>query len=211
MTMEEYCKRLELRVAQLEKENAEPCTQLGIADAKVTAIRTSGDMETGEKWADVSANVNAVVNASAKTVTADMKANSITTFIIDDVTYDPENQIVDNTVEVEITKDMISGSTPWNDDRSHDVDKLIDGNLGTFFDGVEDGNVIVNLGEPTNIASIGYAPRNGYEYRCLGAVISGSNDGENWEELYTVTSTPGSGTLSYAYAAEFASGKAEYQ
>lgn len=181
------------------------------SDAKVTAIRTSGDMESGEKWADVSSSVNAVVNDTTKSVEADMKANSITTFIIEGVTYDPNNAVVDNTVEVEITEDMISGSTPWNGNTSNDVDKLIDDDFSTFFDGVGSGYVIINLGKVTDIASIAYAPRSGYEGRCVDACIYGSNDGENWDLIYTITSTPSSGKLSYVYAAEFASGTSEYQ
>ena len=184
-------------------------------NADVTAIRTSGNMENGEKWADVSNEVNANVNASAKSVTASMKANSITTFVIEDVTYDPENPVVDNKVEVEITEDMITGSTPWNGDANNDIDKLFDDNFNTFFDGLTDGYVIVDLGEKTDIDSIAYAPRSGswsgYQERCKGAIISGSNDGQNWETLYVVKNTPAAGVLSYIYANEFESGVSEYQ
>ena len=180
------------------------------SDATVTAIRTSGNMESGEKWADVSDSVNASVDATAKSVSADMKANSITTFIIEDVTYDPENPVVDNKTEVTITEDMISGSTPWNNS-SNDVTKLIDDNFSTFFDGVENGYVIIDLGKVTDIASIAYAPRSGFSYRCVDAIISGSVDGETWETLHVIANKPAEGTLTHVYADEFLTGVSEYQ
>ncbi|MBQ3147300.1 MAG: hypothetical protein IJB91_06175 [Oscillospiraceae bacterium] len=43
MTNEEYCKQLERRVAELEKENAELRAQLGISDTKTTAVEPLQD------------------------------------------------------------------------------------------------------------------------------------------------------------------------
>lgn len=37
MTMDEYCKQLQLRVAELERENAELRAQLGVSDTNTTA------------------------------------------------------------------------------------------------------------------------------------------------------------------------------
>ena len=62
--------------------------------SKVTAIRTSGSLEGGEDWADVTAIDNIVTDTAAKTVTATMKANSITTYIIEDVVYDSSAETV---------------------------------------------------------------------------------------------------------------------
>lgn len=44
MTNEEYCKQLERRVAELEKENAELRAQLGISDTKTTAVEPLQDI-----------------------------------------------------------------------------------------------------------------------------------------------------------------------
>lgn len=46
----------------------------------ITAVRTSGDVETGENWADVSDSDN--IEASGKTFTALVKGSSLTTYII---------------------------------------------------------------------------------------------------------------------------------
>lgn len=51
----------------------------------VTAIRTSGSLADGENWADVSSMCNVYIDNNAKYVYANLKANSITTFIVNNV------------------------------------------------------------------------------------------------------------------------------
>ena len=53
--------------------------------SKVTAIRTSGDLKTGEHWKDVTKSDNIVVDADEQCFTATMKGNSITTYIVEGV------------------------------------------------------------------------------------------------------------------------------
>ena len=76
------------------KYNLADFTKIG---SKVTAIRTSGTLKDGENWADVSDSDNIMVDQSAKTVTATAKANSITTYVIDGVTYDSSKETVVST------------------------------------------------------------------------------------------------------------------
>ena len=45
MTMEEYCKQLERRVAELERENAELRAQLGLSDTKAAATVPPAEVE----------------------------------------------------------------------------------------------------------------------------------------------------------------------
>ncbi len=61
---------------------------------KVTAIRTSGSRADGENWADVTDADNIVVDEASKTVTATVKANSITTYIIEGVVYDSSAETI---------------------------------------------------------------------------------------------------------------------
>ncbi|MCR5342652.1 MAG: xylosidase/arabinofuranosidase [Butyrivibrio sp.] len=56
----------------------------------VTAIRTSGSLENGENWADVSDAADIVVNTSEKYMTSTVKGDSITTYIIDHVVFDKD-------------------------------------------------------------------------------------------------------------------------
>ena len=59
----------------------------GISE-NITAVRTSGSMEDGENWADVSTSANIQADIAKKKFTAQMKGNSITTFIVENVEYD---------------------------------------------------------------------------------------------------------------------------
>ncbi len=81
-----------------------------------------------------------------------------------------------------------SGTKNWNADSGNtdDYTKALDGNFGTFFDGLENGNVTVDLGRAYKITGFAVAPRSGYEYRMPNASVYGSNDNENWTKLYTM-------------------------
>ncbi len=76
------------------KFNLADFTQIG---ENVTAIRTSGTLADGENWADVSASTDVAVNQASKYFTATVKANSITTFIIDGVEYDSSAEVIAKT------------------------------------------------------------------------------------------------------------------
>lgn len=92
--------------------------------------------------------------------------------------------------KLRVTKEMISGSVPWND--GPDVAaNAFDGNTSTFFDGVEEGFIRVDLGQEYLIGKIGYAPRSGYESRLCGTFY-GSLDGRTWYEIYQIASAPSS-------------------
>ena len=190
-----------------------------------------------EVWADVSSSAGITADTANKSFTAAMKANSITTFIVEGVEFDKEAS--DNAAEQEkllaemkqefmedidvsgldsaalseaeitLNNNMLSGSDPWKDDNGsdggHTVDKVIDGDYDTFFDALTNGYVQIDLGEGNAkaISAFGYAPRSGYEYRCPNAQLYGSNDGKAWTLIYTITETPESGKLTYAYINQF--------
>ncbi|MBQ9590855.1 MAG: Ig-like domain-containing protein [Butyrivibrio sp.] len=61
---------------------------------KITAIRTSGSRADGENWADVTDNDNIIADTASKTFTATLKANSITTYIVEDVVYDSSAETI---------------------------------------------------------------------------------------------------------------------
>ena len=175
---------------------------------KVTAIRTSGDLKTGEHWKDVTKSDNIVVDADEQCFTATMKGNSITTYIVEGVNGIKDTSD-DNTAEkpevsqIAIAKNQVTGSAPWNNGTTNVASNVVDNNYGTFFDGVSNGYVTLDLGQETQIGAIAYAPRTGYASRCVGAVISGSNDGENWTDLYTISSTPAEKQDTMVYYTDF--------
>lgn len=173
----------------------------------ITAIRTSGDLATGENWADVTAIADIEANTKARTFTSTLKANSITTYIVEGVTYDAAFDME----EIPVDASMVTGSNPWNGDMNYSAANAVDNNLSTYFDGVTDGWLTIDLGESTSIAAVSYAPRSGYTSRCVGASVYGSNDGENWTRLYTITENVAAGALTYIFAEQFATEDNEYR
>ena len=172
---------------------------------KVTAIRTSGSLDSGEHWADVSSQDDIVTDTENRNFTATLKANSITTYIIEGVSgiKDATQEEVPEVEQVTVEKDQVSSSTPWNNSTTNIAANVVDGNYSTFFDGVSNGYVTLDLKEMTEIGAIAYAPRSGYAGRCVGATIYGSEDGENWTELYTIEETPSEGKDTIVYYTDF--------
>ncbi len=154
--------------------------------SNVAVVRTSGDMETGENWAELEN-----LTTYGKGFTAELKANSITTYIVDGVTSSGSAFS-----EITVGPEMVTGSAPWNNDTKNGCTNVVDGSLDTFFDGVGNGYVQIDLGKVYNLEAIAYSPRSGYEDRCVDATFWGSVDGESWYELYTVKETP-TGQLTY--------------
>ncbi len=150
-------------------------TELG---RSVQVIRTSNS----ENWKELDP-----IPVSGSGFKATLPGNSVMTFIIDDVKVGtlPEN-------EIPLNASMVTGSAAWNNS-SNDASKVVDGNLSSFFDGVGDGYVQIDLGKEYKLDAVAFAPRSGFEYRCGDAVISASADGQTWETLYTVPGKPGGG------------------
>lgn len=182
--------------------------------ADITAIRTSGTMEDGEKWADVTASDNITADTENRAFTATMKANSITTYIIEGVSGILPEQEVNNPVvsKIDVEASQVTGGKVWNNGTVNTPQTVVDGKYDTFYDGVDDengtpGHVIFDLGEAKEIAAFSYAPRSGFADRMVDAVIYGSNDGTDWTPVYTVGSAPATGKDTMVYYNEFNEGK----
>jgi hypothetical protein len=141
-------------------------------------IRTSAT----ENWANAG-----TAKTSGGSLSVSLPANSISTFIIDGVSG---GKALEN--KISITNDMISGSNPWNNSEN-DCYKAFDGKTSTYFDGVGNGYVQVDLGSVYDISAIGYAPRSGYEQRCPDSMFQISQDGKSWDTVYTIANKPSSG------------------
>jgi hypothetical protein len=111
--------------------------------------------------------------------------------------------------KLEIPPEQVNGSEPWNGpSNSNNCKKVVDGNLESFFDGVIEGYVTLDLGGAYKIGALKYAPRPGFEYRLTGSFY-GSADRTTWEELYKVSSTPASKALTAVYYGDFTKGVAD--
>ena len=143
------------------------------------AIRTSNS----ENWGNAG-----TTNITGSSLNVTLEPNSVTTYIIDGV---KGGKALTDLIAVNASK--VTGSDPWKGDTSHDCTKVFDGRTDTYFDGLGAGWVQADLGEAYNITAIGYCPRSGFEYRCPSGKFMVSTDGNTWNEIYTITSTPSAG------------------
>lgn len=157
---------------------------------RVKVVRTSGSMADGEQWAELDD-----IYAYDTGFIAKLKANSVTTYILGGVDMGDVNLN-----EISISNAKVTGSTPWNNGADVAAN-VIDGSTATFFDGVADGWLEIDLGKKIEFDLIGFAPRAGFEGRMVEGRFYGSNDGKNWTELYHVTQTPGAG-INFAFMSE---------
>ena len=63
----------------------------------IQAIRTSGSLTKGENWSDVSSSCEININKDNKTFSSMLKANSITTYIINNIYYGGVSPLLDST------------------------------------------------------------------------------------------------------------------
>ncbi len=76
----------------------------------ITAIRTSGTLENGENWADVSSAGDITANTEELYFTSTLKSNSITTYIIEGVDFDPNKEEIISVEDVHLF--TVNGMTP---------------------------------------------------------------------------------------------------
>lgn len=146
-------------------------------NASVKTVRTS----LTENWAELPS-----FDFSGSVLDVSLAANSVTTFIIDGV---DAGKMVSSLTEIPLSSDMITGSSPWNNS-ANDCKKVVDGDLSSFFDGVGSGWVQIDLGKEYTVDAVAFAPRRGYEYRCVDAVIAASADGTNWDVITKIAGKP---------------------
>ncbi len=181
----------------------------------ITAIRTSGSMADGEKWADVTEIDDIVPDIENRAFTATMKANSITTYIVEGVNgirEDAGEETNPAVTEIEVSADQVTGGKVWNNGTTNTPQTVVDGSYETFYDGVDaddgtPGYVMFDLGEAKEIAAFSYAPRNGFSDRMIGGVISGSDNGTDWTPIYTIDSAASQGTDNFVYYRDFNDGE----
>ena len=82
---------------------------------------------------------------------------------------------------------VIGNAEGWGGNADAGAAAAFDGNPGTFFDplGVGDGFCGMDAGESYILDKVVILSRDGWNARFPGAMIQGSNDGENWTTLWT--------------------------
>jgi hypothetical protein len=99
-----------------------------------------------------------------------------------------------------LTGTVIGTQGSWNN-IGNTIHKAFDGDLNTFFDGPTANGCWLGLdfgeGVRNVITQIKFCPRSGHEQRMIGGIFQGANkeDFSDAVTLFTITSLPGSGTL----------------
>ncbi len=99
---------------------------------------------------------------------------------------------------------VIGNATGWGDNADAGAAAAFDGNPATFFDplGVGDGFCGMDAGESYILDKVAVLSRSGFLDRFAGAMIQGSNDGENWTTLWT-SDTQAASETEYTIITEF--------
>lgn len=182
----------ELAIVVINKSSDDKTANIDLSQLKsigkiVKATRTSGTMENGEHWQELDDSY-----AYDKGFIAELKAQSVTSFVIRNVELGSVSL-----EKVDISGASVTGSKPWNNG-SDICDHVVDGDTMTFFDGVADGWLEIDLGKTKKFNVLAYAPRAGFETRMKGGRFYISDNGKDWKELITLTSSPASG-MNYAF------------
>jgi hypothetical protein len=105
--------------------------------------------------------------------------------------------------QISVTESMVTASHRSWDKRYNAAQNgwhAMDGNTSTFTDTERNpGWILVDLGEDNEqtVGSFKLYPRTNYQSRMNGAVIQGSNDGTNFDDLYTVSGITGNGWYTF--------------
>jgi len=135
-------------------------SDFGHVGTNVKVIRTSGSLDDGEQWAEVSP-----LTTHGKGFYADLKGHSITTFIVDDVEWDEvsspdisENNDVESTEDVEDVEDIENIENVENAediDNTEDVENVEDVESFEDVENVEDIENVENTDDIENIEEVG--------------------------------------------------------
>lgn len=176
------------------------------SDSTVTSIRTSGTLVKGENWKDVSDSIGNKLNTTGKKLSTILKKNSITTYIITNVTLSAHD--TSKLHEIAIHQNQISGKNS-----SSGCDKLgnmVDGNYDTEY-GCKNGTAIIDLGSICKIDAISFVGSCMNAKTTRNITIYGSTNKKTWKKLYTITATTSCATESWLWSDHFLSRKNKYR
>ncbi len=171
------------------------------SNSTVQSIRTSGTLEKGENWKDVSGSIGNTLNRSSKKLSTTLKANSITTYILSNVSLKNTKQTA-SLKKLSIHQNQISGKNPAGG--SDALGNLTDKNYSTEYN-CKKGKAVIDLGSKCRIDAISLIASSLNPANSKDIVFWGSNNKKSWKKLFTISSLPSSYTPSYIWSTGFRS------
>lgn len=171
------------------------------SNSTVKSIRTSGTLNKGENWKDVSSSIGNTLNRSGKKLSTTLKGNSITTYIISNVSLTSTSKS-SSLKELSVHQNQISGKNP--SDGSNTLGNLVDNKYTTEYS-CKNGKAIIDLGSKCKINAISYIASSLNPANSKNIVFYGSNNKKSWKKLFTISSLPSSFTSSYVWSKYFSS------
>lgn len=172
------------------------------SDAGLQVVRTSGTLKDGENWADISDQGSASLDKKAKKLTATVKGNSITTYVITGISLAEERDLQEITIPQPLPADSVLKEA---------MDSLYDGSFYTGYSRTKKKTeLVVDLGDVYKLSGVAYAAFTGAADAIEGGSFYTSTDGKNWTKLYDVSVLPSTNHFNYIFSEEFADSKAAY-
>ena len=163
--------------------------------ATISGAATVSVGKTSQYTIDTNAEGTPVWSVSDEKVATVSQDGTVTGVSAGTVTITATIGDVKATKDIKVTMYTLSGTASWGNattapSDANDYRKAADGDLNTYFDGVQNGYVMYDFGKTVKVNNVKLAARsgNGMPERTVGGKIQASNDGITWTDLYTITS-----------------------
>lgn len=148
------------------------------SDASLQVIRTSGSLKEGENWADLSDQGTAVLDAEHHQIVADVIGNSLTTYVIQGISLQEEQERQIISVPENLPQDSVIKNT---------FPDLFDGSFVSGYHRTKQlEEIVVDLGKEYDLQGVAFAAYPKAEDSIEGGCIETSLDGVHWTELYKI-------------------------
>lgn len=176
-------------------------------DSTVRVIRTSGTLEKGENWKDVSQNSSTVLNRSGKKLNTVLKKNSITTYILSGVELSSERASA-SLNEIDVHQNQITAKNAK--DSFNLPGNLVDKDYDSEY-ACKQGNAVIDLGKMYKVSAIAFSASSISNAYTQNILIYGSNNKRKWKKLFKITGQPSSMTLNYVTAESFSTPERQFR
>ena len=168
--------------------------------ATISGAATVSVGKTSQYTLDTNAEGTPVWSVSDEKVATVSQDGTVTGVSAGTVTITATIGDVKATKDIKVTMYTLSGTASWGNastapSDANDYRKAADGDLNTYFDGVQNGYVMYDFGKTVKVNNVKLAARsgNGMPERTKDGKVQASNDGITWTDLYTISTAIPSG------------------